>query len=179
LAVTPDGMYVLVLNVTSGEVTLISASSQKVMGTVRVGDMPISVAIAADSKLAYVANRISNSVSVVDIAARKVVGTIKCGQAPTSVMLGADSKHLYVSTGRDNSITEYDCASLAKLRELRLPAEMEFPGGLCLLPDGHHSIVLSHGAESFAILDLDKLEAHSPAVTLGHANHEAVWEPVP
>jgi YVTN family beta-propeller protein len=178
LAVTPDGAYVLVLNVTSGELTLLSGSSQAVMGTVRVGDMPISIAISPDSKYAYVANRFSNNVSVVDLGLKRVIGSIKCGQSPTAVLVGAGGSKLYVSTGRDNTVTEYDCKTLAKLRELKFPSEMEFPGALCPLPDGHHFIVISQGADALSVIDAEKFEASMP-IALGHANHQAVWEPVP
>ena len=178
LAVTPDGNYVLVLDVTAGYLTLISSSTQSVVGSTRVGDMPIAIAVSPDSKFAYVANRFSNSVSVVDLANRRVVGTIKCGQSPTAVMIEPDGKRLLVSTGRDNTITEYDCNSLAKLRELHLPTEFEFPGGLCMLPDGHEFVVLSQGTPTLAVVDMDKFE-YKTSMAVGHANHEAVWEPVP
>jgi YVTN family beta-propeller protein len=178
LAVTPDGNSVLVLDVTAGYVTVISSSTQSVVGSIRVGDMPTAIAVSPDSKFAYVANRISNSVSVVDIENRRIAGTIKCGQSPTAVMTVPDGKRLLVSTGRDNTITEYDCGSLAKLRELHLPAEFDFPGGLCMLPDGHEFVVLSQGTDSLAVVDMDKFE-YKTSMALGHANHEAVWEPVP
>jgi YVTN family beta-propeller protein len=178
MLMTPDGNYLLVLSVTSGELTIIATDSQKVAGTVRVGDMPTSVAVSHDCKLAYVANRISNTISIVDLAARRVINTIKCGQSPTAVLINSDDTKLYVAAGRDNTITEYDCASLASVHDLKFSSDMQFPGSLCMLPDGHHFIVISQGSDAMSEVDADTLQLQNH-IALEHPNHQAVWEPVP
>lgn len=178
MAITPDGSSLLVLSVTSGQLSIISTDTQKVMATVRVGDMPTAIAVSHDSKYAYVANRSSNTISIVDIGERRVVNTVKCGQSPTAVLISSDDKKLYVATGRDNTITEYDTASLSSVHDLHLSSDMEFPGSLCMLPDGHHFIVLSQGSDTMSEVDADTLELQDH-IALGHANHQAVWEPVP
>jgi YVTN family beta-propeller protein len=180
MAITPDGVFLVVLNVTSGQVSLISTYNQKVISTIKVGDMPTSLALAPDGKTAFVGNRISNTVSVIELEKHQVVGTIKCGQSPTGIGIGPDGSRLYVATGRDNTLTEYDTRSLAKLRELRLSSDTEFPGSLCMLPGGHKLLISSQGTDtdSLSLIDIDKFVTEK-SFPLGHANNEAIWVPAP
>ena len=178
LALTPDGVFLLVLNVTSGEVSVISTYNQKVVGVIKVGDMPTALVVSGNGKNAFVSNRMSNTISVIDIKSRQVVGTIKTGASPTGLALSPDEKKLYAACGRDNTITIYDTASLAKLEEAHLPDDVEFPGPLCLLPGGRRLLVSSHVNGNIGTLDVDTLQFHK-LTPLGHPNNEVVWEPVP
>lgn len=178
LALTRDGAFLVVLNVTSHEITIISTYNQRVISSVKVGDMPTALVISNDGKTVYVVNRMSSSVSVVDIAKHTVVGTIKTGLSPTAVAISADDSKLYVVAGRENSITEYDTRSLAKLREMHLPVDIEFPGSICLMPDGKRILVTGQQSDSVAVVNVDSFEIEK-RTPVGHAHHEALWIPAP
>ncbi len=178
IALTPDGIYLVVLNVTSGEVTIISTYNQKVVTTIKVGDMPSSLVISSDGKTAYVTNRVSNTVSVLDIEKRIVSATIKVGQSPSGIALSPDNSRLYVACGRDNTVTTYDTKTREQMQQLHLPTDIEFPGSLCLLPNGAQLLVASHQSDALGIIDTANLEVERRA-TLGHAHHEVVWVPAP
>jgi len=176
MAVTPDGVFLLVVNVTSGEVSVISTYNQKVIGVIKVGELPTSLVVSKDSRYAYVSNRNSNTVSQIDIKQRTIAGTIKTGAGPTGLALNADK--LYVACGRDNMITVYDTKTLTKLGEMRTPAELDFPGGICLLPGGDRLLVLSLQSGNVGVMDTGKLE-FTKITSLGHPSNEAIWAPVP
>ncbi len=178
MAITPDGTFLIVLNVTAGELTVISTYNQKVVGCARVGDMPTALALSPDGKTAYVANRMSQSVSVVDIGKCQVTGTMKTGVSPSGIAVSPDGSKLYVAIGRENSISVFDTRALTKLHEVHLPSDMDFPGALCLLPDGHKLVITSQQTDLVGVLDVDKLE-FVKQTPLGHATHEAVWVPAP
>jgi YVTN family beta-propeller protein len=178
IALTPDGIFLVVLNVTSGEVSILSTYNQKVVSTIKVGVMPSSLAISSDSKKAFVANRMSNTVTVIDIQKRDIIGTIKVGQAPTGIALSPDNSKLYVASGRENTVTVYDSSNHQQLAQLSLPVEIEFPGSLCMLPDGTKLLVSSQQGDSLGIIDTAKMELER-RTSLGHAHHEAVWVPAP
>ncbi len=178
LAVTPDGTFLFVLNVTSGEVTMMSTYNQQVVSTIKTGGMPTSIVISHDSKQAYVTNRMSNTVSVIDVPYHRVMKVINTGQSPTGIALNADSSHLFVASGRDNTITEYDTKTLAKLREVHTPTDVDFPGYMCMLPDNKRLLICSQQTDALVVLDIEKMEFEAP-IGLGHPHHEAVWEPVP
>lgn len=178
IALTPDGVFLVVLNVTSGEVSILSTYNQKVVSTLKVGDMPSAMTITADSKRAYVSSRMSDSVTVIDIASRKVLSTFKVGVAPTAVALSPDNLKLYVACGRENTVTAYDTKNNAQLGQVHLPAEIEFPGSLCVMPTGKDLLVFSQQGQVMGVIDTEKMELERKQ-DLGHAAHDAVWVAAP
>jgi YVTN family beta-propeller protein len=178
IALTPDGIFLVVLNVTSGEVSVLSTYNQRVVSTLKVGDMPTSLVISPDSKAAYVTNRMSNTVSVIDIPKRQILGTIKSGAGPTAVALSPDGEKLYVACGRDNSVTVYDTKNRLQIAQMHLPVEIEFPGSLCMMPNGKQLLVSGQQGQMLGVINTDKMELERSA-NLGHANHDTVWVPAP
>jgi YVTN family beta-propeller protein len=178
IALTPDGIFLLVLDVTAGEVTIISTYNQKVICSIKVGNIPTDITISKDSKHAYVSNRMSNTISIIDITKRMIVGTIQCGQAPTGLCLSNDNKHLFVVNARDNTISTYDINSLLKTNEIKLPLDVDFPGPLCLLPDGNRLLVTSQQTDVIAVVDISKPNEPVKLITVGHPMHDIFWAPV-
>lgn len=178
IALTPDGVFLVILNVTSGEVSVMSTYNQKVVSTLKVGDMPSALAISSDSKRAYVSNRMSNSVTVIDIPTRKILTSLKVGAAPTAVALSPDNSKLYVACGRDNTVTAYDTKTNAQLGQMHLPVEIEFPGSLCMMPNGMELLVCSQQGQIMGVIDTEKMELER-SQSLGHAAHDATWVPAP
>lgn len=178
IALTPDGIFLVVLNVTSGEVTVISTYNQKVVSTLKVGDMPTSLVISADSKTAYVTNRMSNTVTFIDISKRQIIGHLKVGNGPTAVALSPEGDKLYVACGRDNTVTVYDTKTKEQVRQMHLPVDIEFPGSLCMLPNGKQLLVSSQQGQTLGVINTESMELERSA-NLGHAHHDAVWVPAP
>ncbi|NJC67672.1 hypothetical protein HC028_24665, partial [Planosporangium flavigriseum] len=73
-AASPDPVT-YVANTATDTVSAIDTVSNKVVGTVPVGDAPTSVAVTPNGAQAYVANSDSNSVSVIDTDTRAVTRT--------------------------------------------------------------------------------------------------------
>jgi YVTN family beta-propeller protein len=176
LMITADGVYLVVLSVTAGELSVISTYNQKLIGTVKVGSVPTAVVISKKDKLAYVSNRMSNTVSVVDLGKRQIVGTIKTGVSPTGLALNNDESKLYVAQGRDNTIGVFSCKTLAKLQDIKLPLDVDFPLSLCLSPDGKQLIVSSQQTDMIGVLDTEKLD-FAKVVSIGKPTHEVIWIP--
>jgi len=64
----------------------IDTATNKVIGSVEVGQRPWGIALSPDGKTLYSANGPSNDVSVVDLATNAVVKTIKAGTSPWGVV---------------------------------------------------------------------------------------------
>jgi len=173
VAVSPNGNIVGVLNVPAGKLTLISTANQKVLAVVAVGSMPNALAFSADSSLVYVSNRISNTVSIVDLNRKVVAATLKTGLGPTGLALSGDGK-LFVANAKDNQIQVFDVTKKEKLKEIKLPLDVDFPGSLIITPDGQHIIVSSASTEAVGFLNLTKLEFESQPV-IGHTSDELLW----
>lgn len=176
MSVTADGAFVTLLSVTASQLAIIAAYNQRVVGAVKLGDVPTCMVVHPTEKTAYVSNRHSNTVSVVDLTKRIVLNNIKTGNSPTGVAISADGKKLYVALGRDNSIVIYDTSNLQKINEVKLPLDVDFPHSICLTPDGGHLIVTSQQTDTVGILDTNTLE-FSKQVQVGHTTQDVIWIP--
>src|SRR5258708_6165878 len=90
---------VYVANGSSNTVSVISAATNKVIGTITVGNSPLGMAITPDNKFVYVANYPDVTVSVIDTATGTMIATIVglTGQVPSQVAITPDGKFAYVA----------------------------------------------------------------------------------
>ncbi len=174
VAITPDGALVLVLNVPAGKLTILSTGNQKIVGTVQVGTLPNGIAITPDSKTAFVTNRVSSNLSIIDLVTKKVVKTVETGLGPTGLVLDVKGEKLYIANAKDNTITIFDVAKRARIEDVKLPLDIDFPGGLLRLPDNRHLVVTSASTENVGIFDTVERKFESqPAV--GHPTDQVLW----
>jgi len=96
IAVSPDGKTVYVTGTESNQLYLINAATNRVTGTVKVGELPWQVVAAPNGKTVYVANPDSSSVSVVSTATGAVTGTIAIPGDPDTLALTPDGSQLWV-----------------------------------------------------------------------------------
>ncbi len=96
IAVSPDGKTVYVTGTESNELYLVSAATNRVTGTVKVGELPWQVVAAPNGKTVYVANPDSSSVSVVSTATGAVTATIAIPGDPDTLALTPDGSQLWV-----------------------------------------------------------------------------------
>jgi DNA-binding beta-propeller fold protein YncE len=176
MAITPDGSTILVLNVPTGQLTFISTLNQKVLGTIAIGANPSVVVVAPDGAMAYVSCRSAGYVAIIDIAQKKMLGGLKAGNSPTGLAVDSEGKKLYVALARDNKIAVFDLATRALLKEIALPSDVDFPGTLCLLPDGKKLVVSSAATQSIGILNIEKGEFEDKPV-IGHGTDETYFVP--
>ena len=103
LAVSPDGAKVYVTNEGSNNVSVIDASTNKVIGSVNVGMNPYGIAVTPDGKKVYVANSRNSSASVIDTAQNQVLATLNVGNGPNGVAL---AKSNFPLSGTGNAIND-------------------------------------------------------------------------
>jgi YVTN family beta-propeller protein len=83
---SPDGKKLYVSTGRGRKVFTIDTATNKVIGSVEVGQRPWGIALSPDGKTLYSANGPSNDVSVEDLATNAVVKTIKAGTSPWGVV---------------------------------------------------------------------------------------------
>src|SRR2546427_11932989 len=78
---------VFVTNEKSDDVTVIDATTRKVVTTIPVGKRPRGVAVSPDGRRVYVTNSNSDSLSVIDTKSLAVLRTVPAGPPPQGVAL--------------------------------------------------------------------------------------------
>lgn len=124
LAITPDGLYVYVINYVDGNpgtgtMSIIDTSTNQVIGTITGFFGPYQIKITKNGLYAYVTNFGSNNfkpcgntVSVVDIQNRKIIKNITVGVQPSGITFSPDQRYAYV--------TNYDTpAAILKSKKLQ------------------------------------------------------------
>jgi YVTN family beta-propeller protein len=111
VAVAPDGNTVYVTNTVQGLVDVISAATNKVTGTIKVGQMPWQLAISSNGSKIYVADGDSDAISVVAAASNKVTDTISDPGDPVSVGLTPDGSELWVGGLTSGIVTVFDTSN--------------------------------------------------------------------
>ena len=138
LDITPDGAYIYVASRDVGEVTIVRVSDNTVMGTVPVGDHPLTVAVTPDGAFAYVANSVADTVSVIRTSDNMVISTVPVGIYPMDVAITPDGAFAYV--------TNYDSGDVSVIRTSdntvvdTVPAG-DGPRGIDITPDGAFAYV--------------------------------------
>jgi DNA-binding beta-propeller fold protein YncE/cytochrome c peroxidase len=116
-----DGKFVWVVNPGGDNVAIISTRSNEVIGRVKVGNEPQSVALDPDNKYAYVANAVDGTVSVIRIrrastrrfrarVERRVGrrGALRTGSEPWNVVISPDGRRVFVANSGQDTITVID-----------------------------------------------------------------------
>ena len=97
IAFSPDGTRAYATTNTDGSLVTIDTQTRAVLGTTKVGDGAIGVAITRDGKRAYVVS--DAGVVVVDTSTSAVSPRIAVGSKPQQVAIAPDGKHAYVTGG--------------------------------------------------------------------------------
>jgi YVTN family beta-propeller protein len=127
VAVSTDGSTVYVTNTNRGLVDLVNAATDRVTGTVQVGQLPWDIVLSANGSTMYVANPDSNSVSVIDTATNKVTNTISVQGDPDTMALTPDGSQLWVGTLTYDWIFAYSTSNLTQVGSVNLGAP--YPNG--------------------------------------------------
>jgi YVTN family beta-propeller protein len=98
------------------KIIIFDTYSQKITGSVPVGDNPNDICITSDGRYLFAANANDNNVSVIDTRQLKVIETLNAalypdapsGSTTNSVALGEDEKTLYVANADNNCLSVFD-----------------------------------------------------------------------
>src|SRR4051794_1046361 len=147
----PSGPRIYVTNETSGDMSIIDASTLNVIATVPLGKRPRGIHASPDGKTIYVAlsgspiagpdvdestlpppDKSADGIGVFDIAQNKIVRMIKSGSDPENFDISKDGKLLYVSNEDIAGVSIVDVNEGKVLRTLQTGPE---PEGVKLTPD--------------------------------------------
>ncbi len=157
----PPALGVYVTNETSGDLTIIDAGSQSVVGTVRLGKRPRGIAASPDGTRLYVAlsgspsagpgvdektlpppDRSADGIGVVDIRQRKLLKVMTSGTDPEQVAVSQDGSRVFVANEDAGQLTVIDTESGKIVDTFKVGDE---PEGVSVHPNGNFVYVTSEG----------------------------------
>ena len=145
LALSGDGMRLLVANQTSDSVSLVDTSAGRVLAETPTGAKPAGVALSLDGRRGVVSHWYGKDVAVLDIGPDtvEVAGRVEVGPEPRGVAISRDGRTAYVAIGVGNEVVRVDLDARKVTGRLAVGRE---PRGLALSPDG--SLLLVGNARS-------------------------------
>jgi DNA-binding beta-propeller fold protein YncE len=156
LALTADEHRVYVANAGSGSVTtiLLGAQGQRQdVTTLKVGGVPMGLALSPDEKSLYVATRDGNQVAILDTVKGQLRAGIPLPGQPARVRLTPSGSYLVVSLIEAGDVAVVDTRSLAVVRRFPVGAHAE---GLTLDPIsgfGYVSVQGENKVVKFSLID--------------------------
>lgn len=122
IVLMPDGKTVLVSASWSGtlHVLQIEARKLKTIGSIKLGDEPVGIAVTSDGKRAFVGLIATGNVAEVDLKELKVIRRIPVGKWPRYLTLSADDSRLAVGCAGEEKIVVVDPANGEVLYDERL-----------------------------------------------------------
>jgi len=156
LDLTADERRIFVANAGSGSVTVLQIGAQgerQAATTVKVGGVPMGLALSPDEKSLYAATRDGNQVAVIDTATSRVRATLPLPGQPARVRLTPSGGFLVASLIEAGDVAIIDTRALKVVHRFTVGAHAE---GLTLDPLGGFGYVSVQGENKvvkFSLVD--------------------------
>jgi YVTN family beta-propeller protein len=156
LALTADEQRLFVANAGSGSVTALQVGPQgerQGASSVKVGGVPMGVALSPDEKSLYVATRDGNEVAVVDTASLRVRATIPLPGQPARVRITPTGSFLVATLTEAGDVAVIETRTLRLVHRFSVGAHAE---GLTLDPIGgfgYVSVLGENKVVKFSLVD--------------------------
>jgi YVTN family beta-propeller protein len=170
-----DGSYLLATTEFSGDLVKVDVNAMEVVGTMKLGSLPIDVKVAPDGTVFYVTDQGRNGVFVVDPVAMKELAFLATGSGAHGLFASRDAKSLYVSNRLAGSISVIDFATRQITATWKVGGS---PDMIQLSPDGTQLWV--SGRFSGAVYVVDTLTgALLKTIKVGREPHGLTYFPQP
>jgi len=130
--------------------TVLSASSAKVIARVPYCESPAGNAISPNGKVLYQTCSYGDSVSKLDTATNKMIGEVLVGQAPVDVAISPDGNTAYTANSGSNTVSVIDTRTG---RETATIAVAHDPSAVAVSPDGTRLYVACDKAFSVWVIN--------------------------
>ncbi|HEY1455152.1 MAG TPA: YncE family protein [Candidatus Dormibacteraeota bacterium] len=130
-----DGSYLMISTEYSGVVAKVDVNKMALVGSVRVGGLPIDIKLSPDGTVFYVTNQGRMGVSVIDPVAMKEIQFIPTGKGAHGLTVSRDTRSLYISNRLEGSISVISFATRSVTAKWRIPGGGS-PDMLQINPDG-------------------------------------------
>ncbi len=170
-----DGRYLLVSCEFDGQVYKVSTESMSILGSVRVGGLPIDIKAAPDGAVFYVANQGRGGVSVVDPVAMREIAFLPTGPGAHGFAVSRDTTTLYVSNRVAGTIALIDFTTRQIRETWRVGST---PDMLVVSPDGNQLWTSNRFSGTVSMIDT-KTGQTNTVIRTGSTPHGLTYFPQP
>ena len=129
-------------------VSVITASTKTVVGTIPLTAAPQEIAFSPNGQLAYVTT--PSDLVVIDVASRRVVGQVSGLQNPHGIAVSPDGSELYVTDATSASVSVIDAHSLRVTRTISVG---QMPWAVTLSSTGTTAYVANPDSDTVSVVD--------------------------
>ncbi|NQX48398.1 hypothetical protein HQN87_24005 [Paenibacillus tritici] len=154
-----------------GYVSVVDPQTQKIAGTIKVGNDPRAIAKSPDGAAIYVINYGDETLSVINAATLQITATISVGTEPVAVVITPDNKQTFVANLGSKSVTVIDNSTHTAVNTIALPAA---PFSLTVDTNSWFVIAACKDPDSYAAIDTVKYTVQNGNLAWGSENHNPI-----
>ncbi len=151
LAISPDGRYVISTHPLRGNINVVDLKANKVIHTIKTGNIPNSAVITRDGNTAYVSNVGSNNIVKIDLKSWKVKQTLDSGPSPEHLVLSPNEKQLFVANAESGTVSTVSTDSGKVINTYEIATDVH---GLDISDDGKTLFVSSKSENKFFAVNI-------------------------
>lgn len=162
LGLTLDGKFLYVCTEADRNNLLVVSTEEQIVTTrIKVGSLPVAVAMHPSGQYAYIANQASDDITVIYVPTHHPVLTVPVGKGPVDLAVTPSGNYLYVTCQMDNSLVIIDTATNQVVYRLDLEIT---PWGITFSRDGSRAYVANYKDKTIVRTRQDIV---GPQITLG------------
>jgi YVTN family beta-propeller protein len=153
--VTADGKIVAATSSGDNQTFIFNGTDNKLIGKVKVGEVPKGVKITPDKNYVFVANELSGSVSIINLKDLRVIKEIKVGPVPHNIVFSPNGTKAFVTIQGGDKIAIIDTKTLENTGEIE---DSKGPHNLDITNDGKLLFVANAGSSNVAVINTTSLK---------------------
>jgi YVTN family beta-propeller protein len=167
-----SSVRVYVANTDEASVSVIDASTNRVIGQIPVSKNPHAIIISPDKTRFYVPSESEDVLDVIDRASLASIAKVPLGRRPNNLAITPDGRYVYVCIRQESYVEVVDTRTLQVVKKIPVGRN---PHNVYLLPDGKHMLATSMGDNKLTIIDTETQEPSSE-IPLPGVPRPLTWE---
>jgi YVTN family beta-propeller protein len=150
---TLDGRTTFVTNFDESSITVIGATTWKVIKTIQVAQKPHGIVLSPDGRFVYASCYAAHAIAVIDVATQTLVDTIQVPVAsqPYGIGISSDGHFVYASDTLTGRLMVVNTVTRKYVGSVQIGSH---PALIVRSPDGKLLYVANGGSRSVSVLDI-------------------------
>ena len=150
---TLDGRTIFVTNFEGSTISVIDATTWKLIKTIQVAQKPHGIVLSPDGRFVYASCYGAHAIAVIDVASQTLVDTIPVPVAsePYGIGISADGRFVYASDNLTSRLLVINTVTRKYVGSVAIGSQ---PALIVRSPDGKRLYVADGGTRSVSVLDI-------------------------